>query len=106
MYLPTIYTKFSEKYPEIFNLYKDLGVACRNAGPLSEKEQNLVKLGIAIGSSSRGGIMSHTRKALASGSSADEILQAVLLGLTTIGFPQMMAAMKWVDEVLSENTSE
>jgi len=103
MYLPTIYTKFSEKYPEIFNLYKDLGVACRNAGPLSAKEQNLVKLGIAIGSSSRGGIMSHTRKALASGASAGEILQAVLLGLTTIGFPQMMAAMKWVDEVLSEN---
>ena len=103
MYLPSIYTKFSEKYPDIFNMYKDLGVACRNAGPLNEKDQNLVKLGIAIGSSSRGGIMSHTRKALSSGASPDEILQVVLLGLTTIGFPQMMAAMKWVDEVLSEN---
>lgn len=106
MYLPSIYTKFSEKYPDIFNMYKDLGVACRNAGPLSEREQNLAKLGIAIGSSSRGGIMSHTRKALSSGATADEILQVVLLGLTTIGFPQMMAAMKWVDEVLSENAPE
>ncbi len=106
MYLPSIYKKFSEKYPDIFNLYKDLGVACRNAGPLSEKDQNLVKLGIAIGSSSRGGIMSHTRKALSSGASPDEILQVVLLGLTTIGFPQMMAAMKWVDEVLSEQAAE
>jgi len=106
MYLPSIYTKFSDKYPDIFNLYKDLGVACRNAGPLSEKDQNLVKLGIAIGSSSRGGIMSHTRKALSSGASSDEILQVVLLGLTTIGFPQMMAAMKWVDEVLSEIAPE
>jgi len=60
MYLPSIYKKFSEKYPDIFNLYNDLGVACRNAGPLSEKDQNLVKLGIAIGSSSRGGASCRT----------------------------------------------
>jgi 4-carboxymuconolactone decarboxylase len=105
MYLPDIYTKFSEKYPDIFRQYKDLGIACRNAGPLNEKEQDLVKLGIAIGASSRGGIMSHTRKALSAGATADEILQVVLLGLTTTGFPQMMAAMKWVDSVLSEQAA-
>lgn len=102
MYLPDIYRKFSEKYPDIFKQYKDLGIACREAGPLSEKDQNLVKLGIALGANSRGGIMSHTRKALASGAAPDEVLQVVLLGLTTTGFPQMMAAMKWVDSVLSE----
>jgi 4-carboxymuconolactone decarboxylase len=105
MYLPDIYTKFSEKYPDIFKQYKELGIACRNAGPLNEKDQNLVKLGIAIGASSRGGIMSHTRKALSAGATQDEILQVVLLGLTTTGFPQMMAAMKWVDSVLSEQAA-
>jgi 4-carboxymuconolactone decarboxylase len=105
MYLPDIYTKFSEKYPDIFRQYKELGIACRNAGPLNEKDQNLVKLGIAIGASSRGGIMSHTRKALSAGATQDEILQVVLLGLTTTGFPQMMAAMKWVDSVLSEQAA-
>ncbi len=104
MYLPDIYTKFSEKFPEIFEHYKDLGVACRNAGPLAEKDQNLVKLGIAIGANSRGGIMSHTRKALDAGAAPDEIIHVVLLGLTTAGFPQMMAAMKWVDSVLSEQS--
>ena len=104
MYLPNIYKKFSEKYPDIFKQYKDLGIACREAGPLNEKEQNLVKLGIAIGASSRGGIMSHTRKALSSGATPDEVLQVVLLGLTTTWFPQMMAAMKWVDSVLSEHS--
>jgi len=103
MYLPDIYTKFSDKFPDIFKHYKDLGVACRKAGPLSEKDQNLVKLGIAIGANSRGGIMSHTRKALDAGATADEVIHAVLLGLTTTGFPQMMAAMKWVDAVLSEH---
>ena len=102
MYLPDIYKKFSEKFPDIFKHYKDLGVACRNAGPLNEKDQNLVKLGIAIGANSRGGIMSHTRKALSAGATPDEVIQVVLLGLTTTGFPQMMAAMKWVDSVLGE----
>lgn len=106
MYLPDIYKKFSEKYPDIFEQYKELGIACRNAGPLNAKEQNLVKLGIAIGASSRGGIMSHTRKALTAGATPDDILQVVLLGLTTTGFPQMMAAMKWVDSVLSEQAAE
>lgn len=106
MYLPDIYTKFSDKFPEVFEHYKDLGVACRTAGPLTEKDQNLVKLGIAIGANSRGGIMSHTRKALAAGATPDEIIHVVLLGLTTTGFPQMMAAMKWVDSVLSEQAAE
>ncbi len=102
MYLPDIYKKFSEKFPDIFKHYEDLGIACRNAGPLSEKDQNLIKLGIAIGANSRGGIMSHTRKALSASATPDEVIQVVLLGLTTTGFPQMMAAMKWVDSVLSE----
>jgi alkylhydroperoxidase/carboxymuconolactone decarboxylase family protein YurZ len=44
--------------------------------------------------------MSQTRKALESGASKEEIAQVVLLSLTTIGFPNMMAAMGWVDEVL------
>jgi len=103
MYLPDIYKQFSEKFPDIFKHYEDLGIACRNAGPLSEKDQNLVKLGIAIGANSRGGIMSHTRKALAAGATPDEVIQVVLLGLTTTGFPLMMAAMKWVDSVLNEH---
>ena len=102
MYLPDIYKKFSEQYPDILKQYRDLGTACRAAGPLGEKEQNLVKLGIALGANSRGGIMSHTRKALATGATADEVIHVVLLGLTTTGFPQMMAAMKWVDSVLNE----
>lgn len=46
--------------------------------------------------------MSHTRKALDSGASAEEIAHAVLLSLTTTGFPNMIAALGWVDEVLKE----
>ncbi len=36
------------------------------------------------------------------GATAEEIAQAVLLALTTTGFPNMIAALGWVDEVLNK----
>ncbi len=102
MYLPKIYEKFSSQFPELFEQYNKLGAACRNAGPLDEKSQNLVKLGISLGVNSRGGVMSSTRKAIESGASPEEIVHAVLLGLTTSGFPNMIAALGWVEEVISK----
>ncbi len=101
MYLPKIYEKFSAQYPEVFDSFQHLGAACRKAGPLDDKAQNLIKLGIALGANSRGGVMSSTRKALASGATHQEILHAVILGLTTTGFPNMIATLGWVEEVLA-----
>ena len=106
MYLPKIYENFSERFPAVFKSYKQLGIDCREAGPLDEKCQDLIKLGIAIGTNSKGAVMSHTRKALAVGATPEEIAHAVLLALTTTGFPNMMAAMGWVDEVLKENLGQ
>ncbi len=102
MYLPKIYEKFADTYPELMNRYQELGKACRKAGPLEEKYQDLIKLGIAIGSISKGAVMSSVRKALAAGASDAEIRQTVLLSLTTTGFPNMIAAMGWVVEVLEK----
>ena len=104
MYLPKIYEKFSDKFPEVVKDFKQLGQTCREAGPLDQKSQDLIKLGIAIGANSRGGVMSNTRKALEAGATAEEIAHAVLLALTTTGFPNMIAAMGWVDEVLNKET--
>jgi 4-carboxymuconolactone decarboxylase len=103
MYLPKVYEQFSKKYPEVIQDYKKLGISTRKAGPLDEKTQDLVKLGIALGANSRGAVMSHTRKARDAGASQEEITHVVLLGLTTTGFPNMIAAWNWVQEVLSEN---
>jgi 4-carboxymuconolactone decarboxylase len=103
MYLPKVYERFSKKYPEVFQDYKKLGISTRKAGPLDEKTQDLVKLGIALGANSRGAVMSHTRKARDAGATPEEITHVVLLGLTTTGFPNMIAAWNWVQEVLSEN---
>ncbi len=102
MYLPEIYDGFAAEHPAIMEKYKQLGIACRSAGPLDQKYQDLIKLGIAIGANSQGAVRSHTRKALSSGASDAEIIQAVMLSLTTTGFPNMIAALGWVKEVLKK----
>jgi alkylhydroperoxidase/carboxymuconolactone decarboxylase family protein YurZ len=101
MYLPKVYQNFQDRFPKVFEDFKKIGISTREAGPLDEKIQNLVKLGIAVGANSRGGVMSNTRKALAAGATADEVRHAVLLAMTTTGFPNMIAALSWVEEVLS-----
>jgi 4-carboxymuconolactone decarboxylase len=103
MYLPKTYEDFIKTFPKVFEDYQKLGKSCREEGPLDEKCQNLVKLGIAMGANSRGGVMSSIRKALAAGATPDEILHAVLLSLTTTGFPNMIAAMGWANEVLEKH---
>ena len=102
MYLPKTFENFSKNYPEIVQHYDKLGSICRNAGPLDNKSQDLIKLGIAIGVNSRGAVMSAVRKALASQASPEEINHAILLSITTTGFPNMIAAMGWAQEVLDK----
>ena len=46
--------------------------------------------------------MSAVRKALASQASPEEINHAILLSITTTGFPNMIAAMGWAQEVLDK----
>jgi alkylhydroperoxidase/carboxymuconolactone decarboxylase family protein YurZ len=104
MYLPQVYEKFSKQFPEVFDVFTKLGKTCREAGPLDQKCQDLIKLGIAIGANSRGAVMSNTRKALGSGATPEEIAHVVLLALTTTGFPNMIAAKRWIDEVVASGS--
>ena len=100
--LPFSYKRFKDEFPYIEKEYDRLAKKCHASGPLNEKSRRLVKLGIAIGSNSEGAIKSHTRRALAIGITSKEIRHAVLLGLTTIGFPKMVAALNWVHEAFEE----
>jgi alkylhydroperoxidase/carboxymuconolactone decarboxylase family protein YurZ len=101
-YVPEIYQGFQQHFPEISRAYDELADKCQHAGPLDDKNRRLIKLGVAIGLSSRGSVMSHARRALREGINAAELRHAVLLSFTTIGFPTMMAAMNWVDEVIEK----
>jgi 4-carboxymuconolactone decarboxylase len=101
-YLPDIYKDFIKQYPDINKSYDALANSCHKAGPLDKKTRRLVKLGIAIGLNSEGGIRSHARRALEEGISPDEVRHVVLLAFTTAGFPSMIAAYRWVEEVIAK----
>ena len=100
--LPVRYREFQKKYPALFRAYDALGEATAAAGPLEEKTRSLVKLGIAIGGQLEGAVHSHTRRALEAGCTVQEIRHAVLLATTTLGFPSMIKALTWVEDVLRQ----
>jgi alkylhydroperoxidase/carboxymuconolactone decarboxylase family protein YurZ len=99
--IPGWYTQNRRRYPEVLAAYEKLGAACREAGPLDGKQAALVKLGIAVGARLEGAVHSHVRRSLEAGATADECRHVVLLATTTIGFPAMMAALSWVEDVAS-----
>ncbi len=104
--LPKRYLKFFERYPDVGAAYRTLGDAVADAGPLDAKTRALVKLSIAVGARMEGAVHSHARRAVEAGASPEEIRHAVLQATTTLGFPGMMAALSWVDDVLDPKTSE
>ena len=101
-YLPEVYQRFEHRFPAVKEAFDALGAAEHEAGPLGEKERRLVKLGVAVGAESEGAVRSHARKLLGVGASEGEILHAIVLALTTVGFPATNAALDWAEEVLAE----
>ena len=97
--IPGWYLEQRNRHPEVLEAYEKLGEACQAAGPLDGKTRALVKLAIAIGSRHEGAVHSHTRRSIEAGASIDECRHTVLLATTTIGFPAMMAALSWVEDV-------
>ncbi len=102
-YLPRVYRDLRADNPELAKAYDALGNACRRAGPLSEREQRLVKLGMAVGLSSEGGVRSHVRRGLTEGFSPEELLHAVLIAVPTAGFPATAAAYRWARDVIDSD---
>jgi 4-carboxymuconolactone decarboxylase len=93
--LPEIYEEFVKEYGSVAEAYQRLGDATHTGGPLDDRSRALVKLGIAVGAESEGAVRSHVRKALEDGLNRAEIEHAIVLSLTTVGFPRMIAALKW-----------
>ncbi|MCB8933409.1 MAG: carboxymuconolactone decarboxylase family protein [Fimbriimonadaceae bacterium] len=98
--IPSRFLRFVERHPKVGEAYNALGEAVAEAGPLERKTQALVKLGIALGARMEGAVHSHVRKALEAGATPDEVRHAAILATTTVGFPNMMAGLSWVDDVL------
>jgi alkylhydroperoxidase/carboxymuconolactone decarboxylase family protein YurZ len=103
--LPGRYVQFQQSHPKLFAAYEQLGKAAAAEGPLPEREVHLVRLATAAGARLQGAVHSHCRRALEAGLTPDEIRHAVLLGVTTMGFPAMMATLTWVEDIISESNA-
>lgn len=96
---PAVYAAFAVEQPAITAAFEQLSATVHASGPLDQRERRLVKLGIAIGTSSPGGVRSQIRKAFDEGFTRPELEHAIHLSLTTVGFPAMIAALGWSREV-------
>jgi alkylhydroperoxidase/carboxymuconolactone decarboxylase family protein YurZ len=97
--LPAGAARVAERHAAVWNAYERLGVACSEAGPLDGRTRRLVKLALAIGGASEGGVHSHVRRALVEGVSVAELTHVALLAIPTLGFPQAVAALTWIEDI-------
>ncbi|WP_303905460.1 carboxymuconolactone decarboxylase family protein [Thiohalomonas denitrificans] len=100
---PGWHQSIQERYPGFIEAVDELGAAVRKAGPLEDKMAHLVQLGAAAALRSEGAVHSHARRALESGATPDEVRHAIILVTSTIGFPNVAAALSWVDDVVAKH---
>ena len=94
------YLALRQKHGKFIAAVEALGKAAREEGPIDEKVGHLVQLAAAAAIRSEGAVHSHTRRAMEAGASADEIYHAIILLTSTIGFPNIVAAVTWAGDVI------
>ena len=94
------YHQLKERHPKYMDAVESLGKAVKADGPLNEKTAQLIQLAAAAAVRAEGAVHSHTRRAIEAGAKADEIYHAIILLTSTIGFPNVVAALSWVDDVI------
>lgn len=100
--LPSFYSSLRERYPGFFDAWEAVGTAVRASGPIDPRTAHLIQLAAAAAIRSEGAVHSHVRRALAQGVPAEEIRQALLLTAPTIGFPNVIAALSWAQDILGD----
>ncbi len=103
---PKHYQKLVEQFPGVLEAVENLGSAVRNAGPLDTKTAELIGLAVAAAGQSTGAVHSHARRALAAGATKEEIQHALVLLISTIGFPRVAAALAWTGETIAESQQD
>lgn len=101
--IPKTYQDLKKNYPEFLDAVESLGKVTSSAGPLDEKTGHLIQLSAAAASRSEGAVHSHVRRALEAGAQPDEIRHAVILLTSTIGFPNVVAALSWANDVMGDD---
>ncbi|MCE9590270.1 MAG: carboxymuconolactone decarboxylase family protein [Planctomycetes bacterium] len=93
---------FTARFPQLGEAHERAGKAAEGAGPMDRRMCQLVKIGICVGAGLESALRSHVRRALEAGVTGPEIEQAIVLAMTTCGFPRTVAAWKWARDVIAE----
>lgn len=101
--LPMRYVDAQRRYPGVLAAYERFGLALEKAGPLSKRDQRLVKLGLAFGAKLEGASHSAVRKGLDAGLAPREMEHAAMLAMSTLGFSHGMTCLCWVQDVTQKN---
>jgi 4-carboxymuconolactone decarboxylase len=95
------YRQLAKRFPASIAALENLGTAVHDEGPIQGKTAELIQLAGAAAVQSEGSVHSHTRRAMEAGATPDEIYHALLLLVSTIGFPRASAALLWTQDVLA-----
>jgi 4-carboxymuconolactone decarboxylase len=91
--LHKVFSEFKTDFPEVDANYEMLGKEIHEkSGPLSEKVRWLIKIAISSASSHHIALETHIAKAREAGVTEEEIKHALLMLITTTGFPTFMEA--------------
>ncbi len=96
------YLSIKQRFGEVMTAAENLGKAVKAAGPLKEKEAELIQLGAALAVRSEGAVHSHVKRALDAGATEEELYHTVILLTSTIGFPAVMAGLSWIEDILKK----
>ena len=91
-----------QKFSTIMEKHQDLGKAVRDAGPIDEKNSQLIQLAAAAATKAEGAVHSHVKRALKAGATPDEIYHTIILLTSTIGFPNVAAALSWARDIIED----
>ncbi len=99
---PAYYQKVKTEHPEFITAVESLGSTLKKSGPLDESLAQFLQLAASIAIKSEGATHSHTRQLVELGFTPEEIRHAVILLSNTIGFPNVMAGLSWVNDILEK----
>lgn len=104
--VPTTFKDFVCKFPELGQAHEQTAKAIEGYGPLDAKTCFLIKMGISLGAGLESAFRSHVRRAMKNGATIEEIEQALLLAMNTVGFPRTVAAWQWAWQQIRRDQQE
>lgn len=104
--MPQTFKDFIAKFPELGAAHEQVAKVVDRAGPLDAKTRFLIKMGICIGAGLESAFRSHVRRAMRAGATPEEIEQALLLAMNTVGFPRTVSAWQWAWQQIERDCGE